>query len=349
MDESGRLTSMSTTWVPFQNLSGQGGSLEGGWLYHTPAWERTLVEGFGVRSGGLVTRADDQVIADLPVFWLSRLGFKVCGSPLRGLFTEFQGPRFRPDLSHQERRHVIGDQLQTLRRMGFRYVEFGSRADGSEDGGEVFSDLTSKGCKYEARLSLVVDLREGPERAWKSFEGRARNMVRKAVKKGVEVKVAELEARLLRNYLTMVSDTFRHQGLTMPHPPTAFEALARNIGRSGNLLFVAAEHSGELVSGGIFLLHRDRMMFLSGSSSSEGMSLAASSLVQWKAIQEGYERGVREYDMGGIGVRSIDRFKEGFGGERVRHHRWTYMGWPLRQGAGAAEWLARKGLLRVFR
>jgi lipid II:glycine glycyltransferase (peptidoglycan interpeptide bridge formation enzyme) len=173
-------------------------------------------------------------------------------------------------------------------------------------------------------------------------------MIRKSEKNGVVVRIEALGSQVLGEFVAMIKATFRHQGLAMPHPFSAYVALARNLEPINCLMFVTARYQGRLVSGGIFIVDANRMVFHSGSSTPEGLTLAASSLVQWKAMREGFLRGTQHYDLGGVGVASIDRFKESFGGAPVQHHRWVYSSQLVKHGARVAGWLAKKGILRVF-
>lgn len=324
-------------------------TIEPGSLYHSAPWHQVLVEGFNIEVGHLITEMNGQIVALTPLFSKRRYGFSLCGSPLKGLFTEFAGPRFDCQLPVNDRAAVVENQISALRNKGYSYIEIGTKADGTTEGGCIFFPMRNHNFVYQPRPSLLVDLAGGLEQVWSSFEGRARNMIRKAEKKGVAVQLEPLGPQVLCEYVAMIKATFKHQGLAMPHPFSTYVALARNLEPINRLMFVAARHEGRLVSGGIFLVDANRMVFHSGSSTPEGLTLAASSLVQWKAMQEGYGRGVQEYDLGGIGVDSIDTFKKSFGGIPTSHHRWVYSSSLIKRGAGLAHWLATKGLLRVFK
>jgi hypothetical protein len=77
------------------------------------------------------------------------------------------------------------------------------------------------------------------------------------------------------------------------------------------------------------------------------MTLAATSLLQWHAIKEAIHLGVSEYDMGGLGVPSIDKFKRSFGGRDFTHSRWVYRSSLFGLAEPLALWAARKGWLRL--
>lgn len=323
-------------------------AFDSGWIYHTQAWKNVLSDGFGVQSFELVTEIKSQIVAITPIYLRRRFGISLCGSPLRGTFTQYAGPRFLSNLSLSDRSAVIADQVAALRHKGYSYIELGVQSDGTHDGGPAFSHLPNYGFDYQPFPSLVVDLSNGLDATWASFEGRARNMIRKSEKKGVVAQVEPLGPALLTEYVSMLESTFRHRGLALPHPFGAYAAMVRHLLPINCLMFASARYERRLISAGIFLYHGDRMVFHSGSSTPEGLSLAGSSLVQWKVMQEGFKKGVHCYDLGGVGVDSIDQFKKSFGGVPVQHHRWIYSSPLVRQGARVAGWLARKGFLRVF-
>ena len=323
--------------------------IECGTIYHSASWHQALIEGFNIQVSHLVTEIDGKVVALTPLFLKYRYGLPLCGSPLKGLFTEFVGPRFDYQLEAKDRAVVVDNQISVLRSMRYPYIEIGIKSETTTDLDYIFSLMLKYGFVYYPRPSLVVDLTKGLEHLWMSFESRARNMIRKAEKNEVTVQVESLEHDLLKEYVAMIKVTFKRQSLAMPHSFAAYAALVRNLEPIGRLFFVSARYKGRLVSAGIFLTDVNRMIFHSGSSTSEGFTLAASSLVQWRAMQEGHNRGIEEYDLGGVGVNSIDTFKKSFGGVPVIHHRWVYSSTIIKHGSRLVYWLVSKGFLRIFK
>ena len=89
------------------------------------------------------------------------------------------------------------------------------------------------------------------------------------------------------------------------------------------------------------------MVYHSASSNIEGFTSAASSMIQWVAIKEAKSRGIKKYDMGGIGIESIDKFKRSFGRIEVHHNRWVYIFGPFKLLIGLVEWAQKKGLIKI--
>ena len=66
-----------------------------GWLYHGEAWLTAVRDGFGVEVTGLLTETPaGKAVALTPVMSMHKGLFRLTGSPLRGMYTEFAGPLF---------------------------------------------------------------------------------------------------------------------------------------------------------------------------------------------------------------------------------------------------------------
>ena len=87
------------------------------------------------------------------------------------------------------------------------------------------------------------------------------------------------------------------------------------------------------------------MLYLSGTANYKGMKFAANSLIQWYAISEAIASGCEQYDMGGLGIDSIDKFKKSFGGKVVSEKRWVYRARIYSMVEPIALWALKKGFI----
>lgn len=324
-----------------------GAVLESGSLYHSSAWRRVVENGFHIDVRYVVSTFGGRAVAVTPIYTKRRMGITIYGSPLRGVFTEFLGPLFVDGVLDKDKGNILVSQMAILREMKVPYIEFGTSSD-YVAAGEVTAGIQTMGYVYCARPSLEVDLAKDKGLIWQQFESRARNMIRKSEKAGVTAQAELLVPELLAEYFGIIEATFANQGIPPPHPFRAYEAMRRNLQQIRALLFVVARYQGRMVSAGIFLIDGNRLVFHSGGSTPEGLEKAASSLVHWQAIQEAISRGVIRYDMGGVGLESIDKFKRSFGGSPIQHHRWVYVSPMLKRAKGLVEWVHRKGFMRVM-
>lgn len=315
-------------------------------LYHGAAWLESVRQGFGAAVwGALVESSGGEPLALMPVMEVGKGPFRLRGSPLRGMYTEFAGPLFAPELGEGERGEVLSVLHGGLGGGRVIYMEWGMEGGRASD--VAASILGGLGYVYVPRATLEVDLVPGKEAVWATFESRARNMVRKAEKHGVSVKSITPGSEDVRLYYSMLTETFRRQGKEAPHPLSFFQAMCQLLRADDELRFYLAEKEGRIVGGAIFLHDRHRMVYLSGTSNEEGAKLAANSLVQWVAIQDAVEAGIRLYDLGGVGNERIDRFKASFGGRPFKHHRWVRKSGVVSMLEPVYRFMAAKGWVRL--
>lgn len=293
----------------------------GAWLYHRPQWLKAIADGLGFRIYGLVTETEDgRVVALTPMMETRKAFLKLAGSPLRGSHTEFLGPLFAEGLDDESRGRVLVSLDAHLKGAGASYIEWGARGDAERGWGA----LASLGYQYIRKDTLLLRLEDDAKQAWKGFQGRARNMIRKAEKSGVTVRQVAPDANHVERYYGMLQETFRRQGLRPAHPLHLYREMGEHLSPHQWLQMLVAEHEGEWVAGAIFLTYGERMVYLSGVSNDAGRRLAGNSLLQWEAIKIACERGASEYDLGGTGNTAIDKFKASFGGQPYAHHGWVY-------------------------
>jgi CelD/BcsL family acetyltransferase involved in cellulose biosynthesis len=314
-------------------------------MYHREPWLKAVAEAFGAEIRAAHTIGEGGQSLAITPFMVKRKGpFCLIGSPLSGLYTEFAGPLFSDVLGDAEQAAVMESQHRLAAR-GAHYIEWGGK--GGRDAGDSWgAGLESWGYAYAARSTVLIDLSPGEDAVWASFQGRARNMVRKAEKAGVVARTTNPTETWVNYYYGMLRATFERQGRAVPHPLSFYRALI-GIAELGGARCVAAEIDGRMIAGGIFLMDGARMLYLSGTANADGMKLAGTSLLQWHAMREAITNNVTEYDMGGLGVPSIDKFKLSFGGREIEHHRWIYRSPLFRLVEPVAQWAARKGLIRM--
>lgn len=337
------MTSITSEWISreqYQENLAEFPTAEAS-IYHRLPWLDAIANGFGadIRFARCIG-ADGKSLALTPFMCKRKGPFRLIGTPLSGMYTEFAGPLFRAGSAPEAAISVMA-ALHRLVEKSSSYIEWGSK--GEQPWGAM---LTSFGYCKTKRSTLVVDLSPGENAVWSSFEGRARNMTRKAEKAGVVARTVAPDEQWIIGYYEMLRATFARQGLAVPHPLSFYQQII-TLSAAGIARCVAAEVDSKMVAGGIFLIDDKRMLYLSGVSNEQGMTLAATSLLQWHAIKDAIQLGVSEYDMGGLGVPSIDKFKRSFGGRDFAHTRWVYRSRLFGLAEPLARWAARKGWLRL--
>ena len=315
-------------------------------IYLQKEWLECIKNGFNCDLTFLECRKElDEVIALTPFMIKKKGPFSISGSPLRGMYTEFAGCMFKNDYDKKSMQLILKSQHNLLKKSNY-YIEYGFK-DSHEIFSLVNSALLELGYEYESRPSLLIDLSLGEEKIWKGFQGRARNMIRKANKSEISAKTIIPNSSWINEYYLLLTETFSKRGLSAPHPLKFFIEIIK-LYKSNNIKCVEVKKDDKLIAASIFILDQKRMTYFSGVANKEGMQLAATSLIQWHAIKESITSGFTEYDLGGLGIDSIDKFKRSFGGEGITHHRWIYRKKVFKIIEPILIWFSRKGFLNIW-
>tara|TARA_B110000003_G_scaffold89929_1_gene91999 strand:- start:13067 stop:14083 length:1017 start_codon:yes stop_codon:yes gene_type:complete len=335
---------LSSNWVSFEDFIEllEENVFQDKSLFHSESWLMAISKGFNADLKPIKTcDASGNVIALTPYVLKKKGPFKLFGAPLRGLYTEFTGSLFIENTKEDIKLLVLESQSRFLQKAA-DYIEFGFENGKDSNVQKVFENMQYN---VSTRSSSIINLDVSQDELLKSYTGRARNMIRKSEKLNICVSKVSPYKEWIDHYYSILNDTFIRQGAACPHPLSFFYKL-KDLHASGNILFLEATKEGEFVAGSIFLLDRSRMVYFSGASNLEGMKSAATSALQWHAMMFGINNNFKKYDMGGLGIPSIDKFKFSFGGEQYWQDRWIYKSKLFSICEPIAEWAVKKGILR---
>lgn len=281
-------------------------------FFHTCEWFNVLRDSFSHVEIKLYAILDEQsrIIGLLPLEFTRKGPFKLCGSPLPGLFTPYQGPLLLEA-------HYIG--LEGVLRLAvqlFRPHFF--MLSLPPDKRKAL--LVCKGsANWEVKKTFLIDLTLGREQLWKKLAPETRNQVRQAERHGVEIYEPKSLRDWIEDYYAMHVAVYARQGLKPPAKPAFYYALWHHLYEKGQLKVVLAKHEDKVIAGGIFPIYNDTIYFLDGASFREYQKLRANNLIQWYIISWATSEGLSFYDMVGANIPSIAHFKKGFGGVEVEY------------------------------
>lgn len=308
-------------------------------VYVSPEWLSVLEESYQVKLTFLVSSSESGIRAVTPLLVKSKLIFKFVGSPLKGFYSDFMGTSFVKDVSEIDRNNIIHSVIESVNKLKPDYSEFRFK-NGS------YQDLFLKyGYELVQSATLFIETNKTKEQLWDGLEPRARNMIRKAEKNNIEIEFVGHQNFDVTGYYQLLFDTFKRQNSVLHHPKEFFLSLL-NEKNSKYVIPVIAKLGEESVSAAIFLRYDDTLFYLSGVSTKQGNQLSASSLIQWNIISFASDNGFKYYDMGGLGITSIDKFKMSFGGYRIEKLFFVKRSWLLRTLEPLAKWLLEKGVIR---
>lgn len=193
-----------------------------------------------------------------------------------------------------------------------------------------YSGIVFSGCGFNEdipgfnrRLNVtsVIDLTTGLDAIWKGMDrSRCRNSIKRAEKNGVAVKMNENHEEFYRLYQNLKA-----------HRKEIGRLFSLDMIKKSGLLFTA-EHDGEVIGGHFYLSDNDNMLCLIAATDhfnvdnkKKSIVGSASHLLHWEAIKYGIAEKKKNFDLGGLFAgegtnyygKSIDSFKESFGGKRT--------------------------------
>jgi len=182
----------------------------------------------------------------------------------------------------------------------------------------------------QPEYSILVDLAAGEEEVLARMKSKTRYNIRLAARKGVTARIVrphdEDAAAAFEAFWALFTETNRRAKL-LQHSRGYYETVFRAMEQPEGAAFISlAEYQGKPLAAGLFVAFAGRVDYLYGGSSREHKNVMAPYAMHWAAMRWGIEHDHRVYDLWGVPrmltpeshAYGIHRFKEGFGGRRVR-------------------------------
>ncbi|PLX27626.1 hypothetical protein C0583_00090 [Candidatus Parcubacteria bacterium] len=176
--------------------------------------------------------------------------------------------------------------------------------------------------KYELRKTIdiqasrtsIVDMNRPEEDVLKSFHQKTRYNIRLADKKGVQVRVGTKND--FEDFLSVMTETSGRDGFRLHAKEYYMKQLEIPF-----VELIVATYEGKIIAGNIVSFFGDMASYIHGSSSNEYRYVMAPFAIQWYSMKLAKEKGMKYYDLNGIGDKwpGVTRFKRGFKGEEIEY------------------------------
>lgn len=174
----------------------------------------------------------------------------------------------------------------------------------------------------QPEYTLWLDLRLGREGLLEQMDSMHKRNTKLAEKRVV---TSTHGAESFDDFWPLFEETNQRAKL-LQHSKDYYQTVLRQMNQPGGKAFLSiARLEGKPLAAGLFVAFGGRVDYLYGGSSKEHSNAKAPNGMHWGAILWGIENGCHTYDLWGVPRQSegshaagIDRFKEGFGGRRVR-------------------------------
>jgi len=182
----------------------------------------------------------------------------------------------------------------------------------------------------QPEYSIWVDISKGEDATLARMKSKTRYNIRLSGRKGVTTRIVrphdEGAEEAFEQFWTLFTETNRRAQL-LQHSRAYYRQVFEQMDQPGGAAFISlAEYQGQPLAAGLFVAFAGRIDYLYGGSSREHKNVMAPYAMHWAAMRWGMENGYQIYDLWGVPrilspeshAYGIYRFKEGFGGERVR-------------------------------
>ena len=247
----------------------------------------------------------------------------------RGRFLKVPGgPLFkRPD--HRLARVVLARLKDLARQQGCACVRIQPYFEDNPDNRQLMRQLKLRPspASLNAEHTLKVDLSQPTEQilASRTYKN-TRSLINRARRRGLAA-VEDNSDQSLADFLELLKLTQQNQGF-VANSRDFIEAQFAAYAAAGKAHLHRVSEGGELLAAAIVFDQGSEAAYFYAASSERGRQLAAAYLLQWQAIVEAKERGLKTYNLWGVSPPGSDsrhrfggltRFKRNFGGNHCAY------------------------------
>lgn len=144
---------------------------------------------------------------------------------------------------------------------------------------------------------------------WENITSKNRNMIRKAIKSGVEIKFA-LNDDIMQEFIKLYSATMKRDNAQKYYffNNRFYKSLLENYEKNAKIFY--AEYKGQIISAAIILYANNMMHYHLSGSDSNYRHIAPNNLLLWEAAKWGCKNGFKVFHLGGgVGGNKDNLFK----------------------------------------
>jgi hypothetical protein len=280
-------------------------------FFHRAAWARVIHETYGHLPVYFCRFVDGQLEELFPVMEVS--------SPwtgCRGVSLPFTDVCFPLQTITSDRRVLYELAMEHGRRRNWKSLE--CRGNNPEWQGASPS---------LAFCGHVIDLKQGQEALFKSFDGAVRRAIRKAIRTGLRVEFSN-RFDSIRTFYPFHCLTRRRHGLP-PQPFRFFENIARYVLAQGHGFVATVRWEDKPVAAAVFFHHRRKVFYKFSASDYAFQQSRPNNILLWEAIKRCTNKGFDSLHLGrtSLANEGLRRFKLGFGAceEKIEYYKYDFI------------------------
>lgn len=285
----------------------------------TDRWDSFLQNAFNARRHFVGIYDNEELIGFWPAYVIKKGPLKIIGSPLRGWFTPWLGPRFFQQVAEDDIKSISQSAMHAfdeyVAKNHFDYVECSSLN---------FDDEIMRNLNYKSvnKATAILDISLPLDDLLKSFGKTCRKRIIKAEKYGCTVNDIS-SINFIPQLWDMTVDVFGRRGSGPAHNHRIIKKLIETHLSSGHLFCLGVFKDNELISIGVHAWHEKYLVDLFRATYVRYYNYYPYHILYWDLFQRAKKKGCKYFDMMGVDNRKPDQFKMSFHPELITWNHWV--------------------------
>lgn len=299
-----------------------------GTIFHSWKWLKILEKHSCLKIAGIRSRGElyplfimdkEKAVGIYPLFFFKNSLIRSCYSPPTLVEMVFLGPLFPGmDSMKEEKKQIFIEEVQKLID---RFIKKDQKANyiqiNTTPGYEDCRSFRWSGYTVEPMYTYYIDISQGTDLLWKSFNRSLRYYIEKARKEGITVTDGT------KDDVLFIYDLLKERG-RIASPKELMGDLFSGFSPNHLKVFMAKTNS-ETLSGIITILYKDKVTFWAGAPRCSYKGLSPNELLLWESIRWAAEQGYKTFEIEGADDYSLFPFKRKFNGKVIPYYKMKWM------------------------
>ncbi|MCK5123262.1 MAG: peptidoglycan bridge formation glycyltransferase FemA/FemB family protein [Candidatus Pacebacteria bacterium] len=236
-----------------------------------------------------------------------------------------------PIITHNSKlitHNLLNKLFYFLKRLGEEekvgFIRISPVLENSEENLDIFKQAGFRNAPIHMmhpEITWLLDITKSEEEILKGMRKTHRNLIRRAVKDGVEI-IQSMDEKYLKEFYDIHMETVRRHKF-VPFSYDYIKSEVETFKNDNQISVFSAKYKNKIISSAIIVFYGNQAFYHHGSSLSEYNKIPSSYLILWEAIKEAQKRNKEIFNFYGIVENKpkhpwagLSKFKKGFGGYR---------------------------------
>lgn len=283
-------------------------------------WSKFIVNAYGAKRNYIGIFDSKSLVGFFPAYTLKKGPLKIIGSPLRGWFTPWLGPRFFDSSLTGSEINLLSDQSMSafdnyVSTNKFDYVECSSMSVSDE----IMTELNYDPLK---KATVILDISRDLDDLLQSFGKTCRKRIRKAESFGCEVRdISNVD--FIDVLWDMTIDVFGRRGSGPVHDKRIIKSMINQYLPTGDVLCLGVYREKELLAIGVHLRKKNYLYDLFRATFVRNYEYFPYHILYWELFKRAKMMGCECFDMMGVDPNNPDLFKLSFKPSMIEWNHWS--------------------------